>query len=63
MVEASDAGIIGKLLVAEGTEDVEVGAVIALFTTEGDAPPRHWLQRPSQSPRRRRKRQSLSSPL
>jgi pyruvate dehydrogenase E2 component (dihydrolipoamide acetyltransferase) len=37
-VEAADAGIIGKLLVAEGTEDVEVGAAIALFTADGDAP-------------------------
>jgi pyruvate dehydrogenase E2 component (dihydrolipoamide acetyltransferase) len=36
-VEAVDEGVIGKLLVAEGTEGVAVNAVIALLLEEGEA--------------------------
>ena len=35
--EAIDDGILGKILVAEGTENVAVGTVIAML--EGGAPP------------------------
>jgi len=37
--EAIDEGTISRILVAEGTEDVKVGTVIALIGTEGDAEP------------------------
>ena len=36
--EAADTGTISKILIAEGTEDVAVGAVIALFGRSGDPP-------------------------
>ncbi len=35
--EAIDEGVIGALMVAEGTEGVKVGTVIATITSEGDA--------------------------
>jgi len=35
-VEAVDEGTIGKLLVAEGTENVKVNAVIAILVEEGE---------------------------
>ena len=35
--EAVDEGVLGKILIAEGTENVAVGAVIALITGEGEA--------------------------
>ncbi|WP_138380056.1 pyruvate dehydrogenase complex dihydrolipoamide acetyltransferase [Luteithermobacter gelatinilyticus] len=34
--EGIDEGVVGKLLVAEGTEDVKVGEVIALLLEEGE---------------------------
>ncbi|MFN9376313.1 MAG: biotin/lipoyl-containing protein, partial [Novosphingobium sp.] len=37
--EAVDEGVIGKLLVAEGTEGVKVGTVIAVIGDEGEAAP------------------------
>ncbi len=36
-VEAADEGTVAKLLVAEGTENVKVNAVIALLAEEGEA--------------------------
>ena len=36
--EAVDEGTIGKILVAEGTDNVKVGTVIAPLTAEGEAP-------------------------
>ncbi|HEX2887765.1 pyruvate dehydrogenase complex dihydrolipoamide acetyltransferase [Vineibacter terrae] len=38
-VEAVDEGIIGKILVAEGTEAVQVNAPIAILVEEGEAVP------------------------
>jgi pyruvate dehydrogenase E2 component (dihydrolipoamide acetyltransferase) len=38
-VEAVDEGIIGKIVVAEGTEGVAVNAVIAILVEEGEAVP------------------------
>ncbi|MBA3880271.1 MAG: pyruvate dehydrogenase complex dihydrolipoamide acetyltransferase [Sphingobium sp.] len=35
--EAVDEGVIGKILVAEGTDNVKVGTVIALLNGEGEA--------------------------
>ncbi|MEE2567498.1 biotin/lipoyl-containing protein, partial [Hyphobacterium marinum] len=35
-VEAIDEGVVGKLLVEEGTEGVKVNAVIALLLEEGE---------------------------
>ncbi|QUL38670.1 pyruvate dehydrogenase complex E1 component subunit beta [Erythrobacter sp. JK5] len=37
--EAIDDGVIGKILVPEGTENVAVGTVIAMLDGEGDASP------------------------
>ncbi len=37
--EAVDEGVIGQILVAEGTEGVKVGTVIAVIAGEGDAAP------------------------
>ena len=37
--EAIDEGVLGKILVAEGTEDVPVGTVIAMLDGEGDEAP------------------------
>ncbi|HEX5645128.1 MAG TPA: pyruvate dehydrogenase complex E1 component subunit beta, partial [Erythrobacter sp.] len=37
--EAIDEGVLGKILVAEGTENVKVGTVIALIEGEGGAEP------------------------
>ena len=37
--EAVDEGVIGKILIAEGTEGVKVGTVIAVIGEEGEAPP------------------------
>ncbi|MEC7141512.1 MAG: biotin/lipoyl-containing protein, partial [Pseudomonadota bacterium] len=37
-VEAVDEGVIAQLLVAEGTEDVAVNAVIAVLAEEGEDP-------------------------
>ena len=37
--EAVDEGTISKILVAEGTDGVKVGAVIALIAGEGDSIP------------------------
>ncbi|MFZ9396344.1 MAG: pyruvate dehydrogenase complex E1 component subunit beta [Erythrobacter sp.] len=37
--EAIDEGVLGKILVAEGTENVKVGTVIALVEGEGGAEP------------------------
>ena len=36
--EAVDEGVIGKILIAEGTEGVKVGTVIAVIGEEGEAP-------------------------
>ena len=36
--EAVDEGVIGKILVAEGTEGVKVGTVIAVIGAEGETP-------------------------
>ncbi|MGB7654051.1 MAG: biotin/lipoyl-containing protein, partial [Novosphingobium sp.] len=36
--EAIDEGVLEKILVAAGTEDVAVGAVIALIAGEGEEP-------------------------
>ena len=36
--EAVDEGIVGKILVAEGTEGVKVGTVIAVLAGEGEDP-------------------------
>lgn len=36
--EAVDEGVVTEILVAEGTEGVQVGAVIALLSGEGDSP-------------------------
>jgi pyruvate/2-oxoglutarate dehydrogenase complex dihydrolipoamide acyltransferase (E2) component len=36
--EAVDEGVIGKILVAEGTDGVKVGTVIAVLLEEGEAP-------------------------
>ncbi|PLX30246.1 MAG: pyruvate dehydrogenase complex dihydrolipoamide acetyltransferase [Alphaproteobacteria bacterium] len=36
-VEAVDEGILGKILVAEGTENVKVNSVIAVLTEEGES--------------------------
>jgi pyruvate dehydrogenase E2 component (dihydrolipoamide acetyltransferase) len=36
--EATDTGTIGSILIAEGTEDVPVGAVVALFTDVAGRP-------------------------
>ncbi|MCE3589752.1 E3 binding domain-containing protein, partial [Escherichia coli] len=35
-LEAVDEGTIGKILVAEGTDNVKVGAVIAILAEEGE---------------------------
>ena len=37
--EAVDEGVIGKILVAEGTDNVKVGTVIAVLVEEGEAVP------------------------
>src|SRR5690606_9350629 len=37
--EAVDEGVIGKILVAEGTDNVKVGAVIAVLVEEGEEVP------------------------
>jgi len=34
--ESIDEGIVGKILVAEGTEEVKVGTIIAVLATEGE---------------------------
>ena len=34
--EAIDDGVVGKILIAEGTENVAVGTVIAMLEGEGD---------------------------
>ena len=36
--EAVDEGVIGKIMVAEGAENVKVGTVIAVMSGEGEAP-------------------------
>ncbi|MEX0645615.1 MAG: biotin/lipoyl-containing protein, partial [Parvularculaceae bacterium] len=36
-VEAVDEGVIGKLLVAEGTENVKVNTPIAMLLTDGES--------------------------
>ncbi len=36
--EAVDEGVVGKILVAEGTDNVKVGTVIAVMGGEGEAP-------------------------
>src|SRR3954463_14158966 len=36
-VEAVDEGVIGKLLVAEGTEGVKVNAIIAILLQDGES--------------------------
>ncbi len=38
-VEAVDEGVIGKIVVPEGTEGVAVNAVIAILVEEGEAVP------------------------
>jgi pyruvate dehydrogenase E2 component (dihydrolipoamide acetyltransferase) len=37
--EAVDEGVIGKILIAEGTDNVKVGTVIAVLVEEGEAVP------------------------
>ena len=37
--EAVDEGVIGKILVAEGTDNVKVGTVIAVLNGEGEEAP------------------------
>ncbi len=36
--EAVDEGVVGRILVPEGTENVKVGTVIAVIGEEGEAP-------------------------
>ena len=35
-VDSADEGVIGKIIIAEGVEDVPVGAVIAILLEEGE---------------------------
>lgn len=67
--EAVDEGTITKILIAEGTDNVKVGAVIAMIAAEGRMPPRLRqrplpLPNPPPSPQRpkRRARTPRSSP-
>ena len=52
--EAVDEGILGKILIAEGTEGVKVNTPIAVMLEDGEERRRHRL-RPA-APRRRPKR-------
>jgi pyruvate dehydrogenase E1 component beta subunit len=47
--EAVDEGTIGKILVAEGTDEVKVGTVIALISGEGEAAAPAPAQEPSEA--------------
>jgi pyruvate dehydrogenase E1 component beta subunit len=55
--EAVDEGIIGKILIAEGTEGVKVNSPIAILVEEGEdgarsrCSPHQWPKRPQPRPR------------
>lgn len=48
--EAVDEGTIGKILVAEGTDNVKVGTVIATLTAEGEEPDAGGDAKPAAAP-------------
>jgi pyruvate dehydrogenase E1 component beta subunit len=48
--EAVDEGIIGKIVIAEGTEGVKVNAVIAILVEEGEAVPEAGAAAPEAAP-------------
>ncbi len=49
-VEAVDEGVLGKILVADGTEGVKVNAPIAILVTEGEAVPAAATPAPAPKP-------------
>ncbi len=49
-VEAVDEGILGKIVVADGTEGVKVNDVIAVLVEEGEEAPKEAAPSPSGSP-------------
>ncbi|KAJ7090363.1 single hybrid motif-containing protein [Mycena belliarum] len=59
-VEAQDDGIMGKILVAEGTKNILVGKVIALLAEEGDDISNLQPPKEDASPRRQQKPESTS---
>ncbi len=66
--EAVDEGVVGKLLVAEGTAGVKVNTPIAVLVEEGESVSdaarlrRPWRRRPRRRPRLRRWRRPLPRP-
>ena len=70
-VEAVDEGTIGKILVAEGTEGVEVNTPIATLLADGEerrpaptaaAPKRRSGAEPKRRPKRRRRPSAKAAP-
>ncbi len=53
-VEAVDEGVLGKILVADGTAGVQVNAPIAILVEAGEAVPAARRRARPQPPRRRR---------
>ena len=49
-VEAVDEGVLGKILVEDGTENVEVNAPIAVLVDEGEAVPSEAPAAPAPKP-------------
>ncbi|MBO9579827.1 MAG: pyruvate dehydrogenase complex dihydrolipoamide acetyltransferase [Sphingobium sp.] len=49
--EAVDEGVIGKIVVAEGTDNVKVGTVIAVLVEEGEAVPAAAPAAPAAAPK------------
>src|SRR5271156_5474908 len=49
-VEAVDEGVLGKILVADGTEGVKVNAPIAILVQEGEAVPESAAPAPAAAP-------------
>src|SRR3954470_4028714 len=49
-VEAVDEGVLGKILVPDGTAGVKVNAPIALLVGEGETPDAAPAARPAQAP-------------
>ncbi|CAE7176418.1 unnamed protein product [Rhizoctonia solani] len=65
-VEAQDDGVLGKILVENGTKNVSVGTLIALLAEEGDdisnlQPPAESESKSSESPKKEEQSTSASS--
>ncbi|KAH7340585.1 single hybrid motif-containing protein [Rhizoctonia solani] len=65
-VEAQDDGVLGKIMVGDGTKNVSVGTLIALLAEEGDdisnlQPPAESESEPSKSPKKEEQSTSASS--